>query len=373
MWNIADGNCPDKPEQTFDSIASVKWASFSPYGPWLGIVRENGEVVIVKTSDWSQTTRITTAPTGTPSDDEAIERKDEAGRRLDYAPPVAWSADGQYFAAAGKDHTVRVAKMDGTSITRSLRGHTGRVTGLSFDPSGNVLLSTSNDGTARLWRLDGDRRPIEVLVLRGHKDGVGSGVFAANGTAVVTAGDDGRVRVWRPRWTVIEKRLAGAASVAFTPDGRRIRVGVNDNTTGGMAGWAGEFDAGTMTELKRSSSLPGQFVGTSLVDKSTDGELRVRNALGTGPATTLPGSSDVDIDDLVTSSNGRFLLVASRAPRTWDIASPARPPEAIATPRRCNVTAISSDKRIASYCAGEDRIMIGRPGQIHAAEHSDRR
>ena len=66
-------------------------------------------------------------------------------------------------------------------------------------------------------------------MLRGHKDGVGSGVFASGGTTVVTAGDDARVRVWRPRWTVIEKPLAGAASVAFTPDGRRLRVGVNDN------------------------------------------------------------------------------------------------------------------------------------------------
>ena len=65
--------------------------------------------------------------------------------------------------------------------------------------------------------------------------------------------------------------------MAFTPDGRRVRVGVNDNTTdaGGLSGWTGEFDAGTMTELKRSPSLPGHFVGTYLVDESaTTGELR---------------------------------------------------------------------------------------------------
>ena len=33
VWNIAGGNCPDKPEQTFDSVTNVKWATFSPYGP----------------------------------------------------------------------------------------------------------------------------------------------------------------------------------------------------------------------------------------------------------------------------------------------------------------------------------------------------
>jgi WD40 repeat protein len=365
VWNIAGDNCPDKPEP-FDSGTDARWATFSPYGPWLGIVRDNGDVVMVKTSDWSQTPRITAAPTGTPSDDEAIERKDEAGRRLDYAPPVAWSRDGQYFAAAGKDHTVRVTTMDGTSTGTSLRGHTGRVTSLSFDPSGNVLLSTSNDATARLWRLDAERRPIEVLVLRGHKDGVGSGVFASGGNTVVTAGDDARVRVWRPRWTVIEKPLAGATSVAFTPDATRVRVRVNDEKTDarGLSGWTGEFDAGTMTELNRSSSLPGHFVGTYLVDKATGGELRVRTTLGTGPTTTLAGSSDVDIDDdLVMSSDGRFILSTSGAAQVWDLASPGKPPDAIARPGRCNIKAISSDKRIAWYCAGADRIMIGRAGQ----------
>ena len=231
VWDIAGGNCPETPERTFDSVTDVKWATFSPYGPWLGIVQENGEVVMVKTTDWSSTSRLMAGRTVTPSDEAAFEREDEQGQRQDYPPPLAWSADGQYFAAAGTDHIVRVTRMDGTSTATSLRGHTGRVTSLSFDPSGNVLLSTSSDGTARLWKLDAERQPIEVLVLRGHKDGVGSGVFASGGTTVVTAGDDARVRVWRPRWTVTEKPLAGAASVAFTPDGRRLRVGVNDNTT----------------------------------------------------------------------------------------------------------------------------------------------
>ncbi len=36
VWDIADGNCPAKPERIFDSIR-LRWASFSPYGPWLGI------------------------------------------------------------------------------------------------------------------------------------------------------------------------------------------------------------------------------------------------------------------------------------------------------------------------------------------------
>jgi WD40 repeat protein len=365
VWNIAGGNCPKTLEKTFDSITDVKWAGFSPYGPWLGIVREDGEVVMVNTSDWSQTSRFTPAPTGTLSDDEAFERKDERGRSQDYPPPLAWSPDGQYFAAAGKDHVVRVTKMDGTSTATSLRGHTGRVTSLSFHPSASVLLSTSNDGTARLWRLDGDRQRVEVLVLRGHKDGVGSGVFASGGTTVVTAGDDARVRVWRPRWTLTEKPLAGAASVAFTPDGRRIRVGVNDKPTdaGALLGWAGEFDAGTMTEVRKSPALPGRFVGTYLVDESaTTGELSVRNAFGATSATTLASSSDVAINDLVTSSNGRFLLAAGAA-KVWDLASPARPPDAITTPRECGAKAISNDKRIAWYCAGADQIMIGRAGQ----------
>ena len=361
VWNIA-GDCRSTPEHTFDSITDVKWASFSPYGPWLGIVQENGEVQIVNPTDWSETPRITAARTATPSDDEAIEREDEAGRRQDYPPPLAWSPDAQYFAAAGTDHVVHVTKMDPASPKTSLRGHTGRVTSLSFDPSGSVLLSTSNDGTARLWRLDPNRQPIEVLVLRGHKDGIGSGVFASGGNMVITAGDDARVRVWRPRWTLTEKPLPGAASVTFAPDGRRAWVGVNMPDEGDQAGWAGEFDTGTMTELKRTSPLPGHFVGTYLVDDTA--ELKVRNTLGTGPAGTLAGSKDLLIDRLIASSNGRFLLAASGAGRVWDLALPARPADPFKPPGECDVKAISNDKRIAWYCAGKDEIILGRTGQF---------
>ena len=210
------------------------------------------------------------------------------------------------------------------------------------------------------------RRPIEVLVLKGHKDGVGSGVFASGGSTIVTAGDDARVRVWRPRWTVIEKPLPGAASVAFTPDGRRVWVGVNDETTDerGRSGWTGEFDAGTMTELKKSSSLPGHFVGPIWSTSRSAGELRVRNALSTSPATTLAGSGE----RRHRATWSRPAMAAScwwhLAPRGSGIlAVPTRPPDPIATPSGCKVMAISNDKRIAWYCAGKDQIMIGRAGQ----------
>jgi WD40 repeat protein len=378
VWNIAAGNCPDKPERMFASATGLKWASFSPYGPWLGIVRTDGEVAILNTSapnatDWSETTKIAAVRRAAPGDDEASYLQDQLGQRIDYPPALAWSADGRYFAAAGVDHIVRVMAISGTSEPVQLRGHTEHITSLSFHPSANILLSTSADESARLWKLGVNGRLIDVLVLRGHKDRVGSGVFASGGSTIMTAGDDRKVRVWQPRWTLIERPLAGVASAGFTPDGRRVWAAGTTMEKGVASAWTSEFDSGTVTALKNPSTLParpGQSAATYVLDRSSTGELTVRNIRDAGPATTLAESRMVapirsritTLENRITSPDGRFLLVGANATRVWDLASPERPPDRVSAPS-CRAGAISSDKRIAWYCPEEDRIMITRVGR----------
>ena len=102
------------------------------------------------------------------------------------------------------------------------------MTSLSFHPSDNVLLSTSVDGTARLWKLGVEARPIEVLVLKGHQDRVGSGVFASNGDTVLTAADGGKVRMWEPRWTLLERRCPRRAPGFTRMAGGSGSAGIQD-------------------------------------------------------------------------------------------------------------------------------------------------
>ena len=65
------------------------------------------------------------------------------------------SSDGRLIAAAGEDGVVRVIDVFAASV-RELRGHVAAVTGVAFSESGSQLASSSLDGTARLWSLEGD-------------------------------------------------------------------------------------------------------------------------------------------------------------------------------------------------------------------------
>ena len=183
--------------ESLAGIKDVKWASFSPYGAWLGVVTVHGTAHILNTSlaGWP------IARTVTP--DVRYEFNKEIARTLDYPVPLAWSSDGRYLAIAGGDHVVYVAPIEGDADPVQLRGHTGRIRSITFHPKDNLLLTTSADKTARLWKLAPAKHVLEVLTLKGHRDAVGSGAFLPGG-GVITAGDDGHVRRWTPPWSLTQ-------------------------------------------------------------------------------------------------------------------------------------------------------------------------
>jgi WD40 repeat protein len=67
---------------------------------------------------------------------------------------IAISPSGELIAAAYDDHTIHiwdVATLDELTNFSGLYGHNNTVTDLKFTPDGKLLISTSLDGTIRLW------------------------------------------------------------------------------------------------------------------------------------------------------------------------------------------------------------------------------
>jgi len=75
-----------------------------------------------------------------------------------------------------------------------LVGQNSGVLSLAYSPSGKLMLSTSRDGTARLWDVAA-RQTVQPLI--GHSGPVHAGAFSPAGDVVVTGGDDGTVRLWQ--------------------------------------------------------------------------------------------------------------------------------------------------------------------------------
>ncbi|PZV02621.1 MAG: hypothetical protein DCF32_14860, partial [Leptolyngbya sp.] len=70
--------------------------------------------------------------------------------------------------------------------------HTASVYSASFNATGDAVVTSSDDGTARVW----DLKTGQSIPLEGHTASINSASFNATGDAVVTASYDGTARVW---------------------------------------------------------------------------------------------------------------------------------------------------------------------------------
>ena len=66
---------------------------------------------------------------------------------------ISVSPDGEYIAAAGDDHAIRIVNLKSGKTTATLTAHLDWVQSVEFSPSGLQLASCGNDGTLRIWSL----------------------------------------------------------------------------------------------------------------------------------------------------------------------------------------------------------------------------
>ena len=101
--------------------------------------------------------------------------------------------------------------------------HEGKVSYAAFSPDGTRIVTASDDGTARVWRADGQGEPV---VLKGHRGLVWSAAFSPDGARIVTGSSDEMVRVWRADGqgepVVLKGHKERVDSALFSPDGTRI-------------------------------------------------------------------------------------------------------------------------------------------------------
>lgn len=151
----------------------------------------------------------------------------------------------------------------------AMTGHGGAITGLDFNPAGTMLVSSSRDGTLRLWDV---YLETELLTLTGHTDQISDVAFSPDGTRIASASWDGTVRLWNatdgtPLFTLTHG--ARVNRVTFSADGSRIASGgENLEPTGGLAGLARVWDANTGAEITAVRTF-GEVTGIGFITNET--------------------------------------------------------------------------------------------------------
>ncbi len=142
--------------------------------------------------------------------------------RLVIQARFAVRADSSASLFTVSDKIVRVW-IDATKDPKQARSHDDWVNDANASADGELLVTASDDGTARIWST---RVGAPLVVLRGHRDSVLRAVISPDGNQVATSSSDRTVRLWRirlPRLVLTTERWA--LSAAFEPEGKRIAIG----------------------------------------------------------------------------------------------------------------------------------------------------
>ena len=108
------------------------------------------------------------------------------------------------------------------ALIRTLSGHTSYIYGCAISPSGDTIVSASDDQTLKVWDA---RTGEERRTLRGHSSWVWGCAFSPSGDYIVSASYDSTLKVWDARTGACESTLyvdGPLNACAFHPDGEHL-------------------------------------------------------------------------------------------------------------------------------------------------------
>jgi U4/U6 small nuclear ribonucleoprotein PRP4 len=231
----------------------------------------------------------------------------------------------EQLASCDADGKIAVWRLDRPDPLAILTGHTARIAGMAYHPSGRLLGSASFDYSWRLWDLEHSK---EIQLQEGHSRGVYSIAFHPDGALVSTGGLDAHGRIWDIRvgkciWT-LQGHLKSILAMEWNPIVPCI-------ATAGEDGTIRLWDLRKMHPLYVIPAHTGpvsrvryDHKGELLLSSGFDGQGKIWNATGDyGLLASLVAhegkilgadwnlSSNVDAEQIITAGSDRTLKIWS--------------------------------------------------------------
>ncbi|MGL4422380.1 MAG: hypothetical protein ACRCZF_17050, partial [Gemmataceae bacterium] len=289
----------------------------------------------------------------------------------DYLGAPLWFAEALRLDAGNdereKMHRIRLrAVFDYCPRISNVWLHESGVTDAQFDATGAMVVTASDDGTARLW-LTASGEPAGPPLEHGSP--VRALAVTDDATLVATGGTDGTVRIWEAKTSRLAFSIPHGGSITnllFTHDGRTLllagvagRIRGIDTSTGKERFPIAEF-AGKITQLALSTD--------TYAAASADGTARVFS-LRTGLPITAPLKHNNPVRTIAFAPDGTQIATGTDdgSVMLWNVRDgvPALP-AALRHPARVNAVALSADgRKILTGCDdGHARVWDGSTGQL---------
>jgi WD40 repeat protein/energy-coupling factor transporter ATP-binding protein EcfA2 len=279
IWDLRSGK-PIHELQIFNTYR-ISTQSLSPSSPYLLTSTWNdpggGVIQVTNTETWRTVAEFVASSVG----------------------PIAsavFSPSGRYIATTGQDYEASIwdlesiikasndssnARLVTLEPLKRRRLHQDIVNSIRFGPNDDRVITSSQDGRAKIWNWRSNIKPLE---LRAYSTALFSAEFnPKNSDLVITGGQDGTVRMWRvdaqgqinllwtKQWHKLDVRQA-----SFDPSGERNVAASLDGTA---TVWDSTFDRYTL-EGHRGGLTGACFdpFGRQIVTTSADGTARIWTA-----------------------------------------------------------------------------------------------
>ncbi|MGG6297879.1 WD40 repeat domain-containing protein [Leptolyngbya sp. AN02str] len=206
---------------------------------------------------------------------------------------VAFGPDDETIVSSSGDGTIRLWTLQGSPIGQPFRANQERVRSIEVSRDGRYIVSGSDDGTVRLWNLQG--RPIGSP-LKGQQGDVRSVALSPNGQQIVSAGNDGKVYLWNLQGQLIKQPFQAHTgkvySVAFSPNGQTIASAGEDGTFRLWDLQGRSIGQPFRGHQNRVLSIAFNQDGTRIVSGGEDGTIRLWDLQGREIVQPLQGHED---------------------------------------------------------------------------------
>ncbi|MCI0398406.1 MAG: hypothetical protein L0322_26215 [Chloroflexi bacterium] len=290
------------------------------------------------------------------------------GERVLAAPvglqSVTFSPDGRLVAAGGNDGSVRVWAVDGGELLAEWPAGEGQpIYGLAFSPDGQYLL-TSGDNLAQLWAAQAWPETGGKALFRFEELGgaIYSAAFSPDGRYALTAGGQA-ARLWSVAAGREAARFAPAGDVVtiarFAPDNRHVAVG---GYNGLVYLWDSQTDAVIQTYSGHSDiidSLAFSPDGRLLVTSAEDNTARLWDVATGETWHVLANHSDLAYS-VAFAPDGKMVLTGSwdTTARLWDVATGEEAAVLRGHAAAVYQVALSPDGRLAATASQDGTVRL---------------